>query len=83
MTLRGGGEAPDHFFMAMTMWRLGDRDEARSWYERGIKYMERPGIRAGMSASNPDLNRLRSEAAELLGLSGSTTKGEVMAQPKP
>jgi tetratricopeptide (TPR) repeat protein len=82
MTLRGGGEAPDHFFMAMTQWRLGHRDQARSWYERGIKHMERPDIRAGLTVGNPEVDRLRSETAGLLGLSGSPTKSEVAAQPE-
>jgi serine/threonine protein kinase len=83
MALRGGGEAPDHFFMAMTQWRLGHRDQARSWYERGIKHMERFDSRAGLSVGNPDVDRLRSEAAELLGLSGPPTKGKVKARPEP
>jgi tetratricopeptide (TPR) repeat protein len=83
MTLRGGGEAPDHFFMAMTKCRLGHRDQARSWYQRGIKHMERPESRAGLSIGNPEVDRLRSEAAELLGLSGSAAKGEVTVRLNP
>jgi hypothetical protein len=54
--------------MAMAQWRLNQRDEARSWYERGIEQMEGPKSRAGLSTRDPEIERIRSEAEALLGL---------------
>ena len=35
MELRSGGDAADHFFLAMAHERLGDRKQARIWYDKG------------------------------------------------
>jgi tetratricopeptide (TPR) repeat protein len=50
------------FFLAMTRWRLGDKDEARRWLERANKWA------AKGDPADPDVVRLRSETASLMGL---------------
>ncbi len=51
------------FFLAMALSQTGDKDQARPWYDRAVDWMEerRP--------KDPELRRLRDEAAAVLGLS--------------
>jgi tetratricopeptide (TPR) repeat protein len=51
------------FFLAMAHWQLGDRDEAREWYDRAVDWMEREPSR-----SSELMKRLQGEAAQLLGM---------------
>jgi tetratricopeptide (TPR) repeat protein len=57
------GNAYAPFLHAMAHWRLGQKDPARRWYERGV---------AGLETQVRDLTprRLRAEAERLLGVSG-------------
>ena len=57
----------DWFFLAMAHWQLGEKDEAREWYERAVEWTENNKNREDDEA----LQRLRSEAAELLGIDES------------
>ena len=50
------------FFLAMAHWRLGNKDEAQSWYDKGVGWMDKHG------STSDTLIRFRSEAAELLGV---------------
>jgi tetratricopeptide (TPR) repeat protein len=50
------------FFIAMSHWRLGEKNEALEWYDKSVAWMNK-----GLS-NDPELKRWRSEAAELLGL---------------
>jgi uncharacterized protein HemY len=52
----------DGFFLAMAHWRLGDHEQARRWYEQGVKWMEKN------RPLDEELRRLRTEAVTLLGL---------------
>jgi tetratricopeptide (TPR) repeat protein len=60
MELRKGGDGNDWFFLAMAHWQLGDKPQARSWYDKAVRWMEKnqPG--------NEELVRYRAEAAALL-----------------
>jgi uncharacterized protein HemY len=60
MRLRGGGDANDFFFMAMTELRLGHVAEAKAWYRKGVDDMAKRGSR------DLALTRFRSEAERLL-----------------
>jgi tetratricopeptide (TPR) repeat protein len=62
MTLRQGGDSYDWFFRAMACWQLGQRDEARRWYDRAVQWMEQH------ASDHHELRRFRAEAAALLGL---------------
>ena len=63
--LRGEGNDRDWFFLAMTLWQEGKPDEAKKCFEDADQWMKsnRP--------DKPELRRVRDEAAELLGLSGT------------
>jgi Flp pilus assembly protein TadD len=60
---------PDHpvnaingFFLAMAHWQLGQKDEARTWFDKSVQWMNK-----GMQ-ENAWLKRFRAEAGELLGI---------------
>jgi serine/threonine protein kinase/tetratricopeptide (TPR) repeat protein len=61
--LRSGGDAFDFFFLAMAHGRLGEKERAREWYDRGVAWTEKN------RPEDEDLRRFRAEAAELLGVS--------------
>jgi serine/threonine protein kinase/Flp pilus assembly protein TadD len=62
MDLRKGGTSADFFFLAMAHWQLGEKEQARQWYDRAMRWMEKN------QSKNDELHRFRSEAAELLGI---------------
>jgi tetratricopeptide (TPR) repeat protein len=66
MKLRRGGDASDWFFLAMAHWRLGQKEEARPWYDKAVQWMEKN------AAKNVELRRLRDEAEELMGVKKKT-----------
>jgi len=50
------------FFLAMAHWQLGQKDEARQWYDKAVEWMEKN------QPEDEELRRFRAEAAELLGI---------------
>jgi tetratricopeptide (TPR) repeat protein len=50
----------DAFFLAMAHWQLGNKDEARKWFDQGALWMEKN------QPQNEDLRRFRAEAEKLL-----------------
>ncbi len=62
MELSQGGDPNDWLFLAMAHAKLGTKDEARTWYDRAVQWMEKNAPR------NEDLRRFRAEAAKLLGV---------------
>jgi tetratricopeptide (TPR) repeat protein len=50
----------DGFFLAMAHWQLGEKDQARTWFDKAIAWMDR-GLK-----DNAGLQRFRAEAAALL-----------------
>jgi serine/threonine-protein kinase len=65
MSLRQSGDSYDWFFLAMAHWRLGDRDTARQWYDKGVRSLQQHHPR------NEEVHRFRAEAAELLGITAN------------
>jgi eukaryotic-like serine/threonine-protein kinase len=63
MELRSGGDGNDWFFLAMAHCQLGEKDEARKWYDRAVPWMEKN------QPKNEELIRFRAEAAAVLGVS--------------
>jgi uncharacterized protein HemY len=54
------------FLLAMARWQLGDKEEARQWFDKGAQWMdESPG------RSSKTMKRFRNEAAELLDVTKS------------
>ena len=56
----GKPEGSTAFFIAMAHWRLGDKAEARRWYDRAVEWMDKN------QPKNEELLRFRTEASELL-----------------
>ena len=50
------------FLLAMAHWQLGDKDEARQWFDKGAQWMD------AHNANSETMVRFRKEAAELLGV---------------
>jgi superkiller protein 3 len=67
MELTGGGDAADWLFLAMAHHKLGDREEARKWYDKAAAELEKNGQRLS-PADAAEARRFRTEAEELLGL---------------
>jgi tetratricopeptide (TPR) repeat protein/serine/threonine protein kinase len=62
MELRKGGDSSDWFFLAMAHWKLGEKEEARTWFDRAVQWMDKN------QPKNDELGRFRAEAAQLLGI---------------
>jgi tetratricopeptide (TPR) repeat protein len=60
--LRSGGDSAEWFFLAMAYWQLGDKQQARSWYDRAVRWMDEKQPR------DERLRRWRAEAVALLGV---------------
>jgi serine/threonine protein kinase len=60
MELRKGGDSNDWFFLAMAHWQLGDKEKARSWYDKAVQWMEKN------QPMDEELKRFRKDAEELL-----------------
>jgi tetratricopeptide (TPR) repeat protein/serine/threonine protein kinase len=56
-----GGGAGQWLVLAMAHWRLGNKDEARRWYDRAARSLD------GQKNPPDHLARFRAEATELLG----------------
>ena len=72
--LSEGGCDFQWLLLAMTHWRLGNRKQAREWYNKAI-----------LNESTPfsvPLRRLRDETAELLGLKDANIDGKVAKEAK-
>jgi serine/threonine protein kinase/Tfp pilus assembly protein PilF len=57
----GRGESFNTFFLAMAHWQLGDKEEARRWYDRAVAWMDTN------QPQDDEMKRFRAEAAALLG----------------
>jgi len=60
--LTSGGSRADWLFLAMAHWQKGDKDKARSWYDKAVQGMEKD------ESNDDELRRFGAEAAALLGL---------------
>jgi Flp pilus assembly protein TadD len=73
MALQNGGNSTDKFFTAMSYWQLGNKDEARRWYGKAAEKMGK------LATSNEELNRVRAEADELLGVDNKSERAALEA----
>jgi serine/threonine protein kinase/Tfp pilus assembly protein PilF len=58
--LRNGGDSFDWFFLAMAHWQLGEKENARKWYDQAVQWMDKN------QPKNEELRRFRTEAEGLL-----------------
>ena len=52
--------SPNIFFLATAHWHLGDKEEARRWYDKAVEWMDEN------KPNDKDLVRFRDEAAKLI-----------------
>jgi tetratricopeptide (TPR) repeat protein/tRNA A-37 threonylcarbamoyl transferase component Bud32 len=64
MRLREGGDSFDWFFLSMAHWRLGNRNQARTWFDRAVQWMDKH------KPHNDELRRFRAEAEAMLAETG-------------
>src|SRR5262249_54340066 len=75
--LRQGGDSFDFFFLAMAHWQLGEKEKARAYFDRAVRWMEQNKPR------DEELCRFRAEAAGLLGVKDQPlTKGKEVSPRK-
>ena len=72
-----GGTGVDCFFLAMTRWNQGKRDEARQWFDQAIAWMKRT------RSEDAEVRRFHAEAAALLGLPGPKPQPGTGGTSKP
>ncbi|MCE9524935.1 MAG: tetratricopeptide repeat protein [Planctomycetales bacterium] len=60
----GVGDSFELFVLAMAHWQLGNKVEARKWYDDAVKWMDK------YLPKNEELQRFRAEAEELMGVAG-------------
>ena len=68
MQRRAGGDGFDWFFLAMAHLQLGDKEQARKWYDQAVEWLKKN------KRKDEELKRFRAEAAQLLGLSDPIEK---------
>jgi tetratricopeptide (TPR) repeat protein len=71
----GRQQGPVGFVIAMVFWKLGEKDAARQWYARSVKWSEQ-------NETEPGLRGLRAKAADLLGLTEIPPPREVVRPAK-
>ena len=76
MILRGGGDAFDRFFLAMTHWHLDQREEARTWYDKAVQWMDTN------QPEDDELRYFRVGATLLIGVSGAAPPTDKVKQPQ-
>jgi hypothetical protein len=57
-----GGSAWHWFFLAMANWELGNKVEARRWYDQAVAWMETNAVQG------EELKRIRAEANNVLNV---------------
>jgi Flp pilus assembly protein TadD len=68
--LRGEGRCVDYFPLAMANWQLGEKNQARSWFDKGVQRMDSNNE----LQKSAELRMFRAEAAALLGLNEENGK---------
>jgi tetratricopeptide (TPR) repeat protein len=69
LELGNSGDAIDWLFLAMAHQKLGQRDEARKWYDQAIQWMEKN--REALKKDRPrreEISRFQAEAEDVLDL---------------
>jgi tetratricopeptide (TPR) repeat protein len=67
MKLGAGGGPREWLFLAMARWKLGEKEEARTWYDKATARLEEDEKADGISS---EMQGFREEADALLGAEG-------------
>jgi len=65
--MRKGGDPNDFFFLAMAHFKLGNKEESKQWYDKGVKWMADRATRI-RGRLKEELESFQKEAAQLLEL---------------
>jgi tetratricopeptide (TPR) repeat protein len=76
MALKGDNCTIEQFFLAMAHERLGDKRQAREWFDKATAWMSKTG------SQDEDLLRFRAEAEGLLGIRQQPSIQEPKASPQ-
>jgi len=80
--LEGEGWNPHcAFVLAMLRWKLGQKEEARRWYDKGVKWMDEDKARS--RCEDETFVRFRDEAAKLLGIPVKPPAAKEKAEANP
>src|SRR5262249_14963717 len=65
-----GGDRVHRFCRAMAHWQLGEKEQARKWYDEAVQWLEAPTRKEGDQwPSVSDQRRFRAEAEKVMGIS--------------
>jgi tetratricopeptide (TPR) repeat protein len=79
-----GGAAIDCFFLAMTRWQQGDRNDAQRWFDQAVAWIERNKAQIERNPSEQaQLRQFQAEATALLRQSGPVTPVKSSHKGKP
>jgi len=67
MQRRAGGDSFDRLFLAMAHWQVGEKQEARRWYQQALEYIDHDGRTISRDFTPLDAKRIRAEARQLIG----------------
>jgi Flp pilus assembly protein TadD len=70
MQVGSGGDSFDRILLAMSCWQLGEKDEARKWYNAAVQWMGKNEQHAFNEELRDDLARFFGEADQMLGVKG-------------
>jgi tetratricopeptide (TPR) repeat protein len=76
LSLRWGSDDGDLFFLAMAHWQLGEKEEARQWYDKAVRWTK---------TNRPDTGAVRewsAEAAQLLGIGDALAPTDKAKPPR-
>jgi tetratricopeptide (TPR) repeat protein len=77
----GGGDPRGSFVLSMARSKLGDKEQARRWYDKGVKWMDENKPRS--RCEEETLVLFRDEAAKLLGVPVKPTAPKEKTEAKP
>ena len=81
IAIGNGGDASDWFFLALAHWQLGEKEQARTWFDKAVAWTKEK------QPKNAELLQFWNEAAKLLALPGpdptspARPKGAPRGQP--
>jgi tetratricopeptide (TPR) repeat protein len=67
-SLCNGSEVSDWFILAMASWQVGEKEEARRWFDKAVRATSKDFL------ADADLRRFWAEAAKLMGVKGPPPK---------
>jgi hypothetical protein len=61
----GSAHSWNAFFLAMAHWQIGKKEQAHTWYDQGVQWMQKADL---ANWQLEELRRFRAEAEQVLGI---------------